>query len=64
MGQKDSVRARAVELGRLSDRYEALCRAARAPEMRRFLAGGAPPFHPRLRFEHPLPKLEFVGLRL
>ncbi len=38
MRQTDSVRARAVELGRLNDRYEALRRAARAPEMRRFLA--------------------------
>jgi hypothetical protein len=38
MGQKDSVRARAVELGRLKDRYEALRRAARAPQRRRFFA--------------------------
>ena len=38
MGQKDSVRARAVELGRLKDCYEALRRAARAPQRRRFFA--------------------------
>ena len=38
MGQKDPVRARAVELGRLKDCYEALRRAARAPQRRRFFA--------------------------